>query len=140
MTRYIATNHDTGLTAEYESAAPNPEHLGPEWDLEAVSVATLAPDAEPPVPTVYGGRRRLTKLEFIALLGDAPYVAILAMARASVEVEAWTKMLELATTDADGASVDLDEPRTIAGVRAIGAALQQQGVVDGAWADGVLNG
>lgn len=39
-----------------------------------------------------------------------------------------------------GTSVDLDDQRTIAGVTAIGGVLQQMGVVDATWAEGVLNG
>lgn len=98
--------------------------------------------AEPPVtaPTIFGGRRTLTKLEFIALLGMPAYVAILSMAKQSVQVEAWIKMLELATPDADQHSVNLDDPRTAAGIQDIGAALEQVGAVQSGWAQGVLNG
>jgi len=85
-------------------------------------------------------KRRLTKLEFIDRLGDAAYLAILTMAKVSVEVEAFVKRFEMATPEADGTSVDLDDPRTVAGVTTLGAALEAQGVVAAGWAQGVLNG
>lgn len=105
-------------------------------DYDHIPVA----EPEPPVQTMFGGRRRLTKLEFVALLGQAAYVAILAMAKQSIEVEAWVKMLELATPEEDGSSVNLDDPRTQAGIVGIGGALGQAGVVGADWAQGVLNG
>ncbi len=99
----------------------------------------IEPEPEP-VPTVYGGRRRVTKLEFVELLGDAAYGAILAMAKQSLQVEAWVKKMELATPEPDGTSIDLDDPRTQAGVQALGMVLEQQGVVSADWAEGVLRG
>jgi hypothetical protein len=97
-------------------------------------------DEPSPVQTVYGGRRRVTKLEFIELLGDAAYGAILAMAKQSLQVEAWVKKMELATPEPDGTSIWLDDPRTQAGVQALGMVLEQQGVVSADWAEGVLRG
>lgn len=82
--------------------------------------------------------RRLTKLQFIEKLGDAAFAAILQMAKVSSDVEAWVKKMELTTPDPDGTSVDLDDPRTMAGVRAIGAILAEHGVVTAGWADEVL--
>lgn len=90
--------------------------------------------------TVFGGRRRVSKLEFIALLGQAAYVTILGMARESVEVEAWVKQIEMASQDAEGWSIDLDDPRTAAGLNAIEPTLIGLGVVESGWAQGVLNG
>lgn len=89
---------------------------------------------------VVSGPRRLTKLQFIARLGDAAFGAILTMAKSSIEVEAFMKLFELATPEADGTSIDLDDPRTAAGVVAIGLALEAQGIVQSGWAQGVLNG
>jgi hypothetical protein len=97
-------------------------------------------DEPPPLQAVYGGRRRVTKLEFVELLGDAAYGAILAMAKQSLQVEAWVKKMELATPEPDGTSIDLDDPRTQAGVQALGMVLEQQGVVSADWAEGVLRG
>ena len=85
-------------------------------------------------------KRRLTKLEFIERLGDAAFAAVLEMAKASPELNAWVEKVKMATPDPDGTSVDLGDPRTIAGVNALEPALIAQGVVASGWADGVLNG
>ena len=86
------------------------------------------------------GPRRLTKNQFIDRLGDAAYIAILTMARADVQVEAFVRRFEMTTPEVDYTSIDLDDPRTVAGVTQIGAALEAAGVVAGGWADEVLNG
>lgn len=139
MIHYRAINLTTGETVEYDSDIPQAEHLTAVWTLESISVAQGITGTDLDT-SLYGGRRKLTKLEFISLLGDAAYVAILAMARESVQIEAWVRMLELATPNSDGTSVDLDEVRTIDGIQAIGAVLTAQGVVGEDWAAGVLNG
>lgn len=100
----------------------------------------LVEDAVEVPTTIYGGRRRLTKQEFLDLLGDAAVTFILAAAKQDIEVEKWIKRLDLTTPDPDGTSVDLDDPRTIAGVRSIGSAMVSAGVVSAEWSDGVLNG
>ena len=74
----------------------------PSWD---------APDPEPtpppaPVP------RRLTKLAFVGRLGN-DFATILTAAKTSVEIELFVKMLDWATPDPDGTSVDLDDPRVV---------------------------
>ena len=86
------------------------------------------------------GLRRLTKLQFIDKLGDATYIAILTMAKTNVLVEAFIRRFEMTTPEADYTSIDLDDPRTIAGVTQIGAALESVGVGDAGWAEEVLNG
>lgn len=66
--------------------------------------------------------RRLTKLAFAGLIGDDAFKAVLAAAKESVELEAFVKLIDWATPEADGTSIDLDDPRTIAGVQALEAA------------------
>lgn len=137
---FKATHKTTGEVVEYDAAAPQSEHLTEEWRLEEVSIATVAPDV-PVVPeTVYGGRRRLTKQEFLDLLGDAAVTFILSAAKTDIEVEKWIKRLDLTTPDTDGMSIDLDDPRTVAGVTSIGTAMVSLGAVASDWAQGVLNG
>lgn len=63
--------------------------------------------------------RRLTRLGFIGLLTQDEFTGLLAAAKGSVAVEMFVKMLDWATPDADGTSIDRDDPRTIAGVRAL---------------------
>ena len=82
--------------------------------------------------------RRVSKNNFIDLLGDAAYIAILTLAKSVVEVEAFVKRLEMATPESDGTSVDLDDQRTVLGVRTIGSALSAQGIVEADWSDRVL--
>lgn len=82
---------------------------------------------------------RLTKQEFFDRLGPAAVGNILTMAKQFVEVEAWVKRLDLVTPDPDGTSVDLGDPRTVAGVHAIGAILVQSGVVPAGWVEDVLH-
>lgn len=141
MNTFRATSPE-GVITEYEAALPDPEHLTPGWRCEQIIVAEPSPDdPEQEVDTrKYGGRRLLTKLEFIELLGDVAYPAILTMAKASVQIEAWMKKLELTTPDADGYSINLDDLRTQGGITAIGMALEMQGIVTADWVSEVLNG
>lgn len=113
-----------------------------EWDgmpFSDFDHVLLPPEDVVPVVTPVGPRR-LTKLQFIDRLGDTAYMAILAMAKDSLLVEAFITRFEMTTPDPDGTSIDPDDPRTVAGVTAIGAALVAQGVVSEGWADEVLNG
>lgn len=78
--------------------------------------------------THFGGRRLLTKLEFIKLLGD-DFVSILAAAKQSVQIEAFIEMVRMTASDPDGCSINLDDPRMqalhqleLAGVIAVGRA------------------
>jgi hypothetical protein len=83
----------------------------PSWGL---------PDPPPEHPTVYP-RRRLTKLDFINRFTDQEYVTILGATKQSLLVEAWWKKFELSTPNLDGTSIDLNDPRTIAGVQGLEA-------------------
>lgn len=139
MNNYRATAPD-GTVTDYEADLPDPAHLTAGWRLEEIIAIAPSPDEFPAPVTVYGGRRRISKLELIALLGPAAYVAILSMARESVEVEAWVKQIELAAQDVDGNSISLDDPRTAYGLQAIEPALIGSGAVSAGWAQGVLNG
>lgn len=113
---------------EFAGHNHDPAHADPE-------PGTDAPINAPSAPVM-----RMTKLDFIDRLGDAAYKAILTMARVDLDVEAFVKRLELATPDPDGASVDLTDPRTVAGVTTLGEILATNGVVSDTWAQGVLNG
>lgn len=110
-----------GSVVEYEAALPNPEHLTQGWTLEEVSPATIPPGVTPAPATVFGGRRRLTKLEFIQLLG-ADAVPVLTASQQSAEVQLFIKLIDWATAESDSTSIDLDDPRTIGGLSALEAA------------------
>ena len=76
----------------------------PKW---ALLDPVVEPYVEPPLPA-----RRLTKLAFVGRLGT-DFVKILSTAKVSVEVELFVKMLDWATPEADGTSIDLDDPRVV---------------------------
>lgn len=87
--------------------------------------AWALPDPElAPEPVYIPPPRRITKLAFVGRLGN-DFAAILSAAKASVEVELFVKMLDWATPDPDGTSVDLDDPRVI---YALGR-LEQEGII-----------
>ena len=83
-------------------------------------------------------KRRLTKLELIGRMGEAVFVAIIGMAQQSVEIAAWVEMVRMTTPDPDGTSIDLDDPRTLAGLNALEPVLIAQGIVSEGWAAGVV--
>lgn len=140
MSAFRATNSETAEVVEYDADQPQAEHRDPPWTLEQVFVATPTPD-ETPDTRMFGGRRKLTKLEFVALLGQQAYGAILMVAKTEVAVEMWVRMIDLATPDLEsGYSIDLDDPRTQYGVQALGAMLAQAQVVPADWAATVLAG
>lgn len=136
MPNFRATHEQTGEIAEYNQSLPLPEHLTEDWRLEEVSDAYVAPpDPEAPADTrMFGGRRQLTKLEFVALLGT-DFASILAAAKQSVQVEAFVMLVTLATPDANGYAVDLDDPRMAAL-----AQLEAFGVLGAGRAQEILNG
>jgi propanediol dehydratase large subunit len=68
--------------------------------------------AEPAKPT----QRPITKLAFMERFTDEELAAIYAAAKTDVRVEVWLDKLKLAS------EVDLNDPRTIAGVQALAAA------------------
>ena len=83
-------------------------------------------------------KRRLTKLELIGRMGEAVFVAIIGMAQQSAEMAVWVEMVRMTTPDPDGTSIDLDDPRTVAGLNALEPVLIAQGVVSEGWAAGVV--
>lgn len=135
MSIYIVTRKSDGVEAyRYTYDAPLDFVDFPEAEYTHAE----APEDVPPFAPK--GPRRLTKLQFIDRLGGAAYIAILTMAKTNVLVEAFIRRFEMTTPEADYTSIDLDDPRTVAGVMQIGAALEAAGVVAAGWAEGVLNG
>ena len=88
------------------------------------------------VATPAATTRKLSKLAFINLFTDAEYVAILTAAKQSVLVEAWLKKFEMTSVEPDGASIDITDERTIAGVQALEAA----GLIGAGRAEKILKG
>lgn len=77
---------------------------------------------------------RLTKQQFIDRLPDGVFVAILQAAKVSIDIEAWLFRFQSLTPEGDGTSIDLTDPRTVAGIRA----LAQAGLMTNAQADAFL--
>lgn len=137
MADFIVTRKSDGEEVLRYSAAMAQAVNG--FDLIDYDHTEIVTEPIEPDTRVFGGRRHLTKLEFVALLGNA-YVALLAMAKQSVEIEAFVKLIDWATPDANtGYSIDLDDPR-MAQLQVLEPALVAQGVVVEGWASGVLNG
>ena len=90
------------------------------------------------IEVVEAPKRRLTKLELIERMGEAVFVSIIGMAQQSVEIAAWVEMVRMTTPDPDGTSIDLDDPRTLAGLNALEPVLIAQGIVSEGWAAGVV--
>ena len=129
MSTWQVTNRLTGEVVYAYSSDEPVEWPGMEYaqfnHVKAVEVV------EPP-------KRRLTKLELIGRMGEAVFVAIVGMAQQSVEMAAWVEMVRMTTPEPDGTSIDLDDPRTVAGLNAIEPALIAQGIVSAGWAAGVV--
>ena len=90
------------------------------------------------IEVVEAPKRMLTKLELIGRMGEAVFVSIIGMAQQSVEIAAWVEMVRMTTPDPDGTSIDLDDPRTLAGLNALEPVLIAQGIVSEGWAAGVV--
>lgn len=133
MPNFRAT-HTDGTVVEYTDTLPDPEHLAEGWRLDEISIASVAPDT-PPDTRMFGGRRRLTKLEFVVLLGAA-FPAMLREAKVSVEAEVLVKMVEYTTPEPDGTSIDLDDPRIAGGL----AQMEQAGAVPAGTTETVIHG
>ena len=78
-------------------------------------IAEVAPEVAAPA-------RRLTKLDYMNRFTDAELAGIYSAAKQSIDVEVWLAKFNSATADADGTSVDLDDPRTVGGLQALEAA------------------
>ena len=63
--------------------------------------------------------RRLTKLQFIGRLTPTEAKGLLSAADSDPDVRLFVRMLDWATPEADGTSVDLDDPRTVAAIQAL---------------------
>ena len=101
----------TGITPPTETAELKANFTGIDWVL----VPYVAPPViVPSTPAV----RRLSKLGFVGRLG-ADFASILTAAKANVGIEMFVRMLDWATPDADGTSVDLDDPRVIGALQAL---------------------
>lgn len=115
MTIYQVTRISDGVDV-YRYAADAPI----EWDTMGFDTHTHTPIVQD-VPANPQGPRRLTKLAFIGKIGSE-FAGILTAAKTNVQVELFVRMLDWATPDPDGTSVDLDDPRVVDALMALEAA------------------
>jgi hypothetical protein len=101
------------------------------WIGDRWIVSAIPPPATAGAPAVAPVVTRLSKLTFIERVEDAgvPWSAILALESASHDVAAWLDKFRLTTPDADGTAIDVADPRTVAGVQALCAALETAGTL-----------
>ncbi len=103
MTTWKVTHRATGQGVyRYQADAPV-EWSGMEFTThdhkplsEAVTDVT---------PRMESGRR-LTKLAFVHLIGQDAFLNVLDAAKVNVEIEAFIKLIDWATPEADGTSID----------------------------------
>lgn len=115
MKTFIVTLRATGGVVHRYEAEAAVEWSGMEFATHEHAELSEQP-AESPAQT---GPRRLTKLQFIGRLEPAEFTGLLDMARVNTEVEKFLKLIDWTTPDPDGTSIDLDDPRTVAGVRGL---------------------
>ena len=128
MPNYVVQDRATGeVVYAYTADLPSHENIYPYDTYNHI------PKPEVVAPVV----RRVSKLEFVARLGDDEFTALLGLARESVDVEKFVKMIDWATPEADGTSIDLDDPRVQA-VSGLEPVLIALGKTQPGWAARVL--
>jgi hypothetical protein len=99
----------TGISSEVIDANPPI----PSWHVQDIEVVEEPVYVAPP--------RRVSKLMFVGLLGK-DFHTILTVAKTNVDVEMFVRMLDWATPEADGTSIDLDDPRVVYALNSLEAA------------------
>ena len=129
MNEYIVTRNSDGTEVyRYQADAPI------EWagmDFVNFTHSLVAPQ----VAVVDTVSRRMSKLAFVGRLG-ADFTTILVASKTNVQVELFVKMLDWATPDADGTSVDLADLRVIDALNS----LESAGLIAQGRAAEILNG
>lgn len=132
MTTYTVTRKSDSVEVYRYSADATIEWAGMEFathdhtaEVEAVTDV---------IPRMYP-TRRLTKLAFVGRLGS-DFTTILTASKQSVQVEMFVRMLDWATPDPDGTSVDLDDPRVIGALQM----LEAGGLIAAGRAQEICNG
>lgn len=129
MSDWIVENRETGQVV-YAYTADAPTDF-PEYPFSIYN-HSKKPAEEVPMPG-----RRVSKLEFVARLGDPAFTVLIEMAPASSQIAKLIKMIDWATPEPDGTSIDLDDPR-VQSIADVEAVLVGIGVVEAGWAAGVL--
>lgn len=124
MTTFVVTNLATGAEVyRYEADAAI------EWaGLEFATHDHTELVALPAEPTLLEPRR-LTKLDFIGRLAPEEFAQVLVAAKTDPGVEMFVKMLDWTTADPDGTSINLDDERTVTGVRTLFSAERADAIL-----------
>ena len=104
MANWVVENRITGEVV-HVYGADQPDHFGT-FPLEQFNHIRQKEVEAAPV------RRRVTKLEFIGRL-DNDFDTLFDASKTVVAVEKFMKLLDLATPESDGTSVDLDDARVV---------------------------
>lgn len=104
VVRHTDLDGNTIVPQGYGGSVIDTNPPAPAWALPDPVVEQPAPYVPP--------ARRLTKLAFVGRLGS-DFTTILSASKVNVDVEMFVKMLDWATPDPDGTSVDLDDPRVV---------------------------
>lgn len=91
----------------------------------------LMPEAAPVVPRI----TRLTKLDYMNRFTDAELEQLYTLESSVPAVKVWLAKFNATTPDPDGTSIDLTDPRTIAGVQA----LETAGIIQAGRANEILS-
>jgi len=103
--------------------APNVAHCTRAVDARSVDAASWNPQTLQ--FTDEGTQvRRITKQQLIDRLAPEEMAGILMAAKTDVMAEAWLFRFNSVTPDPDGTSIDLDDPRTVAGLTAMFGAVR----------------
>lgn len=115
--------HTSALAFELElPCGDDVPPVGAQWNGEVFAPEPVQPTPVQPTPVQPTPSRKLTKLEYMNRFTDAELAVIYAAAKTVVQVEIWLEKFRLAT------DVDLEDPRTVAGVEAMeGAGLLAEG-------------
>ena len=129
MSNWIVEKRLTGEVV-HAYGADAPDHFA-DYPLEQFNHIMQKPVVEVAAP------RRVTKLDFVGRLGDDAFDYLLLMAKSSITIEKFVKLIDWATPEADGTSIDLDDPRVQA-LRGLETMLIAADKVAAGWADSVL--
>jgi hypothetical protein len=134
MAHYRATNTQTNEIVEYDADAPQPGHLADPWNVERMEEAPPSPEAKSQPTHIYGGRRTISKLDFLRLFTQQERVAIMLFSAGSgapnIAVHDYMYMLEQA------GEVNLDDAEVSSGVQM----LEAGGLLSSGRAAEILNG
>lgn len=129
MAEYVVYERETGDFAYAYTADAATDFI--EFPFSRYNHILKKPDDAP------ASRRRVTKLEFVERLGDSAFDKLLELSLSSITIMKFVKLIDWATPEQDGTSIDLDDPR-VQKIVEIEPLLVATGDVSPGWAAKVL--